>query len=404
MNICNLITLITVIFIGFNIFLLLNSLFNKTIEEGYTDGKFNYTRCNTYALGKIIGEIFQKHGISNSSATNSSSTNSSSTNSSISNIYLPCGYTNVERELKNLNPLKKQFIFGITGCDKIVSKNNIWEIILGKYGRQDACKIMPKTYLTKDNKDLQLFQNDYKRDSIYILKKNTQRQTGLKLCKDMQEILHLCSTDPSYEVIQEVLKSPLLVNGHKINLRVYLLITCKNGKVKGYRYNDGFIYYTPAKYNRFSDVVDENITTGYVSREMYNKNPLTHSDLSKYLEKKGYKPEKLYQNIDKLLKKVLVAAKPHLCTNRKLQNNLCFQLFGADIAPDGNLNCRLIEINKGPDMGSKDARDHQVKYKLQEDIFNLLGVLKYEKNKNGNDYKKGDKKRKNNFVFLGNIS
>ena len=37
---------------------------------------------------------------------------------------------------------------------------------------------------------------------------------------------------------------------------------------------------------------------------------------------------------------------------------------------------KLIELNKGPDMGAKDDRDRRVKIKVQEDLFDLLGVIK----------------------------
>ena len=40
-----------------------------------------------------------------------------------------------------------------------------------------------------------------------------------------------------------------------------------------------------------------------------------------------------------------------------------FQIFGADIAPDENLNVTIMEINKGPDIGFKDERDGNLKKK-----------------------------------------
>ena len=45
-------------------------------------------------------------------------------------LYIPCGYNNVENELLNTkfnNNIK--FIFVIKGCDKIVSKNNLWKFL-----------------------------------------------------------------------------------------------------------------------------------------------------------------------------------------------------------------------------------------------------------------------------------
>ena len=63
-----------------------------------------------------------------------------------------------------------------------------------------------------------------------------------------------------------------------------------------------------------------------------------------------------------------------------IKSNLTFQLFGADVAPDENLNVHLIEVNKGPDMSAKDDRDRDVKYNVLEDIFEKIGVINYKKN------------------------
>jgi hypothetical protein len=58
------------------------------------------------------------------------------------------------------------------------------------------------------------------------MKKNIQRQEGLKISKDKNEILN-CYKD-GYAVVQELLQDPYLINGRKINLRVYCLFIKKS--------------------------------------------------------------------------------------------------------------------------------------------------------------------------------
>ena len=72
-----------------------------------------------------------------------------------------------------------------------------------------------------------------------------------------------------------------------------------------------------------------------------------------------------------------------LCVkNNKLRQGLRFQIFGADVAPDNMLNVKLIEINKGPDLGAKDKRDNLVKHSVVTDIFDIVGLVeKKQKNK-----------------------
>ena len=85
-------------------------------------------------------------------------------------LYIPCGYNNVENELINTKFDKNiKYIFGIKGCDKIVSKNNLWNILESKYGRNLAKQLMPDTYILNNNNDLSLLIDLYKKQNNLIL-------------------------------------------------------------------------------------------------------------------------------------------------------------------------------------------------------------------------------------------
>ena len=60
-----------------------------------------------------------------------------------------------------------------------------------------------------------------------------------------------------------------------------------------------------------------------------------------------------------------------------------FLIYGCDIAPSDTLGATLIEINKGPDLNYKDARDKEVKFNLVKNTFEIVKLLpdsKTEKN------------------------
>ena len=76
-------------------------------------------------------------------------------------LYIPCTYTYVERELKNLKTNNKnQKIFGIDGSDKLAGKDNLWKIFENKYKRHLLNKILPETYILDNQKHMDLFKND----------------------------------------------------------------------------------------------------------------------------------------------------------------------------------------------------------------------------------------------------
>jgi hypothetical protein len=133
-----------------------------------------------------------------------------------------------------------------------------------------------------------------------------------------------------------------------------------------------------------------NITTGYIDRQVYDVNPLTQQDFRIYLDnpdrelnqfEKNIRNQNLiisqvvFQRIYDLFKNVFIAIYNKINKNSKITNKLTFQLFGADIAINNELMPSLMEINKGPDLGSKDKRDGDVKYKVVSDIFRIIKII-----------------------------
>lgn len=304
-----------------------------------------------------------------------------------SSIILPCTYDDIEKEINELvypkNTEQKYFL--IDNIDKIVAKDSLWSTNLNYYGREITSTMMPKSYVLSNNTDIELLKNEYIPNKLYIMKKNIQRQEGIKITDSLKEILN--GIQENYVIVQELLQNPYLIDGRKINMRFYVLITCKENNLNIYVYKDGFMYYTKEEYKENSKKIEHNITTGYIDREVYEKNPLTHLDFKNYLDKEDRKlndyelklknsgikiSSLIFNRINSLLRQVLMPYIGKICTSSKIYLNTKFQLFGADISLDDNLFPMIMEINKGPDMGSKDERDGKVKYNCMKDIFKII--------------------------------
>ncbi len=304
-------------------------------------------------------------------------------------LYFPCGYNYIENELKTLKLDNfKQKVYGISGCDSIVAKDTIWSLLY-KYYNKESDKIMPRTYITRNHEDINRFISEFVPGKYYLLKKNVQRQLGIEMYNNKNNILQRINDDPSYAVIQELLTDPFLINKRKINLRVYMLVICKKGNVRAYYHKNGFMYYTKELFDKNNITYDNVITTGYIDRQVYVDNPLTLNDFRGWLNKNNYSSNKLDMNIKNNLKSVIIAVKNNICRGTNTKNNTTFQLFGTDLAPDSKLDIKIMELNKGPDMSFKDERDGEVKKKLNKDIFNLLDLYTYD-----------DKTEKNEFIQI----
>lgn len=339
-------------------------------------------------------------------------------------IIFPCGYNNIDDEIKSLPNVyykanqngssQSTRVFIIDGADEITAKNYLWKNILNHHGLRKAMSLSPNTYLlTGPRKDIDIarLEREHTPGKMYIMKKNIQRQTGLEITDDIDMIK---KNPEGYVLAQELLEDSYLVNGRKINLRVYIIVVCYKNNTDVYVFNDGFMYYTKDNFIKGAKDKDNHITTGYVDRDVYDKNPLTHTDFKKYLdmpEGSKYHPSndnrKLYPNesdirnqgftisdvvfkrIDILLAEIFISFKGNIC--RKTDDNgepvpiyddYSVQIFGADVAINDQLQPQIIEINKGPDLSPKDDRDGNVKRKMVNDVLEVIGI-KSKSNNNG---------------------
>ena len=303
-------------------------------------------------------------------------------------VYLPCTYDNIENEIENMNLQlnENNKIFIIHNADEIVAKEALWKNLVSYYGLEKALTMIPMTYVLYDKNDVKRLIEDFDKEKLYILKKNVQRQEGIKIINNLDEIL---KNKDGHILVQELLQDPYLIKGRKINLRVYVLVVCKGKNFEVYAYKDGFMYYTKDFFKENSVESGPNITTGYVDRWIYDVHPLTHEDFRKYLDSdrsitetelrifnNGNKLSNyVFTNIYDLIKNMFTAFYGKIGNGKKLHDHTSFQLFGLDVAIDNKLQAKIMEVNKGPDLGSKDDRDGNLKRGLIKDILRTVDLV-----------------------------
>ena len=306
-------------------------------------------------------------------------------------IILPCTYDNIEKEIANMNVGSNGRVFIIHGADQIVAKDFLWKNLVVRYGINGSTAYTPLTYLLYDENDLKRLNKDFDNNKLYIMKKNIQRQEGLKITNSLNEIMN---NEGGYILVQELLQNPYLLNKRKINLRIYVLVVCHEFNYEVFMYGNGFMYYTKEEFKKGTVRPEPHITTGYIDRHVYEVNPLTHEDFRNYLDNHANRTltnaennvvvngqlisEHVFGNIGQLIKDVFSWFHKKIgnkTENDKLFNQISFQLFGVDVAIDDQLHAQIMEVNKGPDLGSKDKRDGDLKKGLILDILRTTGVV-----------------------------
>ena len=317
-------------------------------------------------------------------------------------LIVPCSYETTEKEIEDLESegIKlNQYgdgvrIFMLNNTDHMVSKLALWKYLKEKYGSNSASNMLPYTWDLTDPNEVELFKKQFNPNKIYITKNNYQRQEGLEIHTKLDSILN--SRD-KYLLVQELLQDPYLVSGRKINLRVYVLVIRDNySNIKLQIYKDGFMYYTPELFVPSNPSFKTNITTGYIDRQVYVDNPLTHMDFRKWLDD----PNRSLSQIEKYIHESYPNIKLSDFIFSQIYEQLgfifqtyetivgtkslgvSFQLYGVDVAINQDLKPMIMEINKGPDLSAKDGRDKELKINLGTDILKSVGLVTPNTNNN----------------------
>ena len=295
------------------------------------------------------------------------------TNQSNATIYLFETLNTVDHAIENAKfGSNTAFIFGIKGTDHMVSKSSLVYYIRQTMGPEKAAAMLPVTYIYGIQSDMQRLYTDIKTyTGIYIMKKNIQRQEGNMISLDPQTIFD--GGQEGYVVVQRMLLNPLCINGHKINMRLYMFVIVDE-TAKFYIYNNGFIYYSPKKWNKLSNEADVHITSGRLEdRAIYNENPISFKELGESIGTENY--DHLWGNIVELMTNIKLTYEPIFTEQNRTSVGVNVSIYGCDIAPDDVLNVKLMEVNKGPDLTYKDSEDKRIKYGMVHDMFGLLGII-----------------------------
>ena len=310
-------------------------------------------------------------------------------------LIVPCSYETTEKEIIDLEEKginnniyhHNVRIFMLNNTDFMVSKIALWKFLKDRYGLYIASSMTPYSVDINNKQEYDDFKKNYNKNKIYITKNNNQRQEGIEIHTSIESIE---KTKDKYILIQELLQNPYLIKGKKINLRVYcLIIKDSNENMKVQIYQDGFMYYTPELFEKGNPSFKKNITTGYIDRNVYIDNPLTHEDFKKYLDD----PTRKLSDIEEYIKNSIPSKKLSIYVFGQINHlikfiietykdiigsktfGVGFQLYGIDIAIDNVLKPMIMEINKGPDLTGKDKRDRELKIQLSKDILKSTGLI-----------------------------
>lgn len=240
-----------------------------------------------------------------------------------------------------------------------------------------------------------LFLDDYNRDpgdGTWIVKPNaSSRGRGIHLVSHPGEL----SREDNC-VVSRYVANPLLIDGFKFDLRIYVLVTSFD-PLRVYMYNEGLCRFATEKYDsRASSFDNRNVHLTNYSINKHSSNFVRNEDadvddcghkwslsaLRRRLQEMGIDVEAVWADIHSLVIKTLISVEstvvPALKTFVPHSGN-CFELLGFDVLIADNLKPWLVEVNLSPSLGTDSPLDRRIKNKLVANMFDLVGIQQFNR-------------------------
>ncbi|XP_005191219.1 tubulin polyglutamylase TTLL5 [Musca domestica] len=195
-------------------------------------------------------------------------------------------------------------------------------------------------------------------------------------------------------LVSKYVADPLCIDGHKCDLRVYVLVTSFDPLII-YLYEEGLVRLATVKYDLDADnlwnpcmhLCNYSINkyhTDYIKSSDAHEEDVGHkwtlSALLRHLKSQGCDTHMLMANIEDLIIKSIFSCAQSIISACRMfvpNGNNCFELYGFDILIDDTLKPWLLEVNLSPSMGVDSPLDAKVKSCLITDLLTCVGIPAY---------------------------
>ncbi|CUI15229.1 Hypothetical protein, putative [Bodo saltans] len=258
--------------------------------------------------------------------------------------------------------------------------------------------------------DLPLIQRDARSKHIFIAKPPARaRGEGIFLFSGqvpplLTEVLEAKSPKPDDNdaedddgfVVQRYISNPLLINGYKVDLRVYVVCTSFD-PLRLYVYNEGLVRFASQPYPTSDEMLHTTLrdTFRHLTNFSINKKSASYvagdkedggckwslHALKRYFAMQGWPWDATWKRVVDVIIKSFIAVESTVCAKASAARYRfnCFELYGFDIMLDRNLDAHLIEVNVMPSLACGAAIDKHVKGHMIADLLTLVGLPIVEK-------------------------
>lgn len=196
-------------------------------------------------------------------------------------------------------------------------------------------------------------------------------------------------------MVSRYVSNPLLINGHKFDLRIYVLVTSYE-PLRVYVFKEGLVRFASVSYdtkaaksNAFMHLTNYSINKkneNFVANEVLENDDVGYkwslSAFCSHLEQVGIDMDLLWSRIYDTIIKTLAVGESYVLQAMKQHQMFrlnCFEIFGFDILIDSELKPWILEVNLNPSLSTDAPLDLKIKTNLITDALNLIGLKKFDR-------------------------
>eukprot|EP00928_Gymnodinium_smaydae_P007372 TRINITY_DN12656_c0_g3_i2.p1 TRINITY_DN12656_c0_g3~~TRINITY_DN12656_c0_g3_i2.p1 ORF type:complete len:674 (+),score=180.96 TRINITY_DN12656_c0_g3_i2:109-2130(+) len=310
--------------------------------------------------------------------------------------------------LSRMSPMQKTNHF--PGSWHLGDKGLLWNCIAGMQERfGDAFSITPMGYVLPQAAGALAAARAAEPDALWIWKPCAGScGRGIRVFGSRDESAEQRKLMRKAAIVQRYVPSPLLVNGFKFDMRIYVAVVSYE-PLKVFINTDGLVRLATQKYSEDPATLTERTMhlTNYslnkksplfvqnkdgASEDAASANKWSLHDLRANFEQRGLDYDRMFDGIKDVVIKTLLAVEPKVraewstalgdaqagwqaCGAAGARGaSSCFELYGFDILVDEALKSWLLEVNIYPSMSSGSPLDKRIKTKLIADTLTLVGV------------------------------
>ncbi|PAA47515.1 hypothetical protein BOX15_Mlig027105g2 [Macrostomum lignano] len=193
-------------------------------------------------------------------------------------------------------------------------------------------------------------------------------------------------------VVCKYVANPLVVDGFKFDLRIYVAVTSYDPLVI-YMYEEGLARFATVKYQaalRYSRNQCMHLTNYSVNKK--NQEYVQNDDadvedygnkwslgaLLRYLKSEGHDTSALMMRLEDVIVKAILSVEMPIASACKMfqpHKGNCFELYGFDIIIDDTLRPWLLEVNLSPSLACDSPLDFKIKCHMLSDLLSLVGFV-----------------------------